>query len=180
MQGLRILANFWQPKLTVGSLVIPEISSGRVARSHFDIELVVDCLARIFDKKTKVWDVIFIIISYLFWSMRYKIRSFHRTSHENPSRRKICFHAARIWCFVGKAVKWQCSLIIRFKQFSLALYYASYMVFELYSCKHNSLIIHVTLKKYKDALVENLYISNYYVAFNFERCPRAPVLMASL
>jgi len=179
MQGLRILANFWQPKLTVGSLVIPEISSGRVARSHFDIELVVDCLARIFDKKTKVWDVIFIIISYLFWSMRYKIRSFHRTSHENPSRRQICFYAARIWCSVGKAIKGRINWIL-FEQFSLALYYASYMVFELYSCKYKSLIIHYTLKSHKDALVENLYISNYFVAFYFERCPRAPVLLTSL
>ena len=54
MQGLGILANFTQPKRTVGAIVILEISGGRVAGSQGNFALVVDCLARIFNIHTKV------------------------------------------------------------------------------------------------------------------------------
>ena len=36
-QGLIILANFPQPKLTIGALVIPEVFDCRVARSQVDV-----------------------------------------------------------------------------------------------------------------------------------------------
>ena len=54
MQGLRILANCAQPKLTVGALVILEVSGGSVAGSQNYFALVVDCLARVFDIHAEV------------------------------------------------------------------------------------------------------------------------------
>ena len=66
MQGLGILANCAQPKLTVGAFVILEVSGGRVAGSQSDFALVVDCLARIFDIHAKVGDVVLSVI-YIQW-----------------------------------------------------------------------------------------------------------------
>jgi hypothetical protein len=57
-QGLVILANVGEPKLTVGVVVILEVFDGPIGRIYVNVQLVIESLARIFDVKAKVRDVV--------------------------------------------------------------------------------------------------------------------------
>jgi hypothetical protein len=48
--------------LTVGALVILEVFDGPISRIKVDVQLVIDSLARIFDVKAKVRDVVISLI----------------------------------------------------------------------------------------------------------------------
>ena len=87
-QGLRILANFRNPKETVGSFMIFEVFYSRTGWIQVNIQFIVYCLAWIFDTHAKV----------LGHTNYNGIRSFDWTSKSNPFRRRICFITAHV-CF---------------------------------------------------------------------------------
>ena len=61
-QGLVILANVAQPKITISTIVILQVFDGRIGRIQAKFALVVDSLTRIFDVNAKVRDVVIITI----------------------------------------------------------------------------------------------------------------------
>jgi len=89
-QGLVILANVGEPKLTVGSIMILEVFDSPIGRIYVNVQLVIESLARIFDVKTKVRDIVVnptrTILDY--------IRPLNWTADRYPSRRRFCLSAA--------------------------------------------------------------------------------------
>ena len=81
-QGLLIIANFWNPKVTVGTIVILHVFDSLISRAHVNMLVVVYSLARIVYIKPKVGDIVIIRISTIFIS----IGSFDWTSQRNPFR----------------------------------------------------------------------------------------------
>jgi hypothetical protein len=89
-QGLFILANFGEPKLTVGTLVILEIFDGPIGRIYVNVQLVIESMARIFDVKAKVRD----IVLYIIFTILLYVRPLDWTTDGYPSRRRFCLSAA--------------------------------------------------------------------------------------
>jgi hypothetical protein len=61
-QGLVILTNFGQPKLTIGAIVIPEVFDGSLRWIQVNIQVVIESLARVFNIHTQVGGVVRMII----------------------------------------------------------------------------------------------------------------------
>ena len=61
-QGLIILANFGEPKLTVSTIVILEVFDSPIGRIKVNIQLVIKSLTRILNKQAKVRDIVVPII----------------------------------------------------------------------------------------------------------------------
>ena len=77
-QSLCILANFCQPKLTVGTVVKLQVFDSRILRIQVDVLFVIERFARIFDTHAKVRDV---VISFIFiFTIFNSIGSFDWTS----------------------------------------------------------------------------------------------------
>ena len=89
-QGLIILANFGNPKLTFGTIVILEVSDGSIDRTYIDFQLVIESLARILDIQAKVRHIVLIVIFTIFNN----IGAFDWTSHKIPFRRHISLNTA--------------------------------------------------------------------------------------
>ena len=81
-QGLLIIANFWNPKATVGTIVILHVFDSLISRAHVNMLVVVYSLARIVYVKSKVGDIVIKIISTIFIG----IGPFEWTSYRNPFR----------------------------------------------------------------------------------------------
>ena len=58
MQGLSVLANICQPKLTVSAFVILQVFDSLIRRVRVDIHQVVNSLTRIFDVHAKVRNLV--------------------------------------------------------------------------------------------------------------------------
>jgi hypothetical protein len=92
-QGLFILANFGEPKWTVGSSVIFEVFNRRMIRVKANfLEGIVHGLTRVFDKHVKVRDVILLTSFTVF----HHGEALDWTSDGHPSRRGICLSSAHI------------------------------------------------------------------------------------
>ena len=91
-QGLRILANFAQPKFAVGTVVIFQVFDSRIGRSKVDTQFVVFSLARIFNTHAKVRYMVVIIILTIFND----IGSFDWTYQGYPPRLNVCLNAAHV------------------------------------------------------------------------------------
>jgi len=89
-QGLFILANFGQPKCTVGASVILQVFNGLMLQVQENIMLVIYSLTRIINIHAKVRDVVLRIIYTVF---NY-VEALYWTYDEHPSRRCICLSAA--------------------------------------------------------------------------------------
>jgi hypothetical protein len=61
-QGLVILTNFGQPKLTIRAIVIPEVFDGSLLWIQVNIQVVIESLARVFNIHAQVGDVVRMII----------------------------------------------------------------------------------------------------------------------
>jgi hypothetical protein len=81
-QGLIILADERQPKLTIGTIVILEVFDGPFGRIKVYIKLVIENLARILDIQAKVRDVVIPCI----FSILYYIGPLDWTLNGYPSR----------------------------------------------------------------------------------------------
>jgi len=81
-EGLIILANFGQPKLTVGAIVILEVFEGPIGWIQVNIQLVIKSLARILDLHAKVRYV----VVYIICTILYDIGPLDWTSDGHPSR----------------------------------------------------------------------------------------------
>ena len=57
-QGLVILTNFGQPKLTIRAIVIPEVFDGSLRWIQVNIQVVIESLARVFNIHTQVGGVV--------------------------------------------------------------------------------------------------------------------------
>ena len=79
-QGLLIIANFWNPKVTVGTIVILHVFDSLISRAHVNMLVVVYSLARIVYIKPKVGDIVIIRISTIYIGKG----SFEWTSQRNP------------------------------------------------------------------------------------------------
>jgi len=89
-QGLFILANFGQPKCTVGASVILQVFNGLMLQVQENIQLVIYSLTRIIDIHAKVRGVVVLSIFAVF---NY-VEALYWTYDGHPSRRFICFSAA--------------------------------------------------------------------------------------
>jgi hypothetical protein len=61
-QGLVILTNFGQPKLTIGAIVIPEVIDGSWRWITVNFQVVIERMARVFNIHTQVGGVVRMII----------------------------------------------------------------------------------------------------------------------
>ena len=91
-QGLGILANFGEPKLTVGTIMILQVFHSRMTRHQVDVQLVIESLTRILNIQAKVNDIVLNSICNVYND----IGSFDWTWNGNPSGRSICLCAAYV------------------------------------------------------------------------------------
>ena len=76
--------------MTVGAIVMLEVFDGPIGRIQVNIQLVIESLARIFDVKAKVRDVVIIPICTILDC----IGALDWTADNYPSRRRFCLSAA--------------------------------------------------------------------------------------
>ena len=76
--------------MTVGAIVILEVFDGPIGRIYVYVQLVIESLARIFDVKAKVRDVVIKLIC----TIHDCIGALDWTADGYPSRRRFCLSAA--------------------------------------------------------------------------------------